>query len=79
MDACPFGAIDMVKLVGVYQKNGEEKIVANKCDLCVGIEGGPVCVDVCPTKALTLVTENDINDIMEQRRVEAAKALCKLQ
>ena len=33
MAACPFGAIDMVSLAGVYQEDGSEKKVANKCDL----------------------------------------------
>lgn len=75
MVACPFGAIDMVALTGTRQCSGEEKIVANKCDLCRGIEGGPVCVDVCPTKALQLVVEEDMNDLLERRRVEAARTL----
>ena len=75
MDACPFGAIDMVTLTGVRLANGDEKVVANKCDLCRGIEGGPVCVDVCPTKALTLVSDEDMEALIEKKRVEAAKTL----
>ena len=75
MTACPFGAIDMVTLTEVRLDSGEPKIVANKCDLCHGIEGGPVCVDVCLTGALTLVEEEDLNDMLERRRVDAARAL----
>jgi Fe-S-cluster-containing hydrogenase component 2 len=75
MVACPFGAIDMVSLTEVRLESGEPKVVANKCDLCHGIEGGPVCVDVCLTGALTLVEEDDLNDMLERRRVEAARAL----
>ena len=75
MVACPFGAIDMVSLTEVRLESGEPKVVANKCDLCRGIEGGPVCVDVCLTGALTLVEEDDLNDMLERRRVEAARAL----
>lgn len=78
MNACPFGAIDMVVQKNVYQPNGEEKVVANKCDLCKGIEGGPVCVDVCPTKALKLVKGEELEEELQQKRINAAKALLAL-
>lgn len=79
MTACPFGAIDMVTLTGTKQKNGEERVVANKCDLCKGIEGGPVCVNVCPTAALKLVKEEELEDVLEKRRVNAAKAIAVIE
>ena len=32
---------------------GEVQKKAVKCDLCTGIEGGPRCVEACPTGAAT--------------------------
>ncbi len=83
---CPFGAIrpvaesmpsvdyhyepDINKLLGVPIG---EKVVAIKCDLCEGREGGPACVEVCPTKALMYITpdtmENKTIDSKEKRAV----------
>ena len=45
--ACPFGAMQ-VRLVG-------SRAQALKCDLCVQREGGPACVEACPTNALRCV------------------------
>ena len=47
MVACPFGAMQ-VRLVG-------SRAQALKCDLCVQREGGPACVETCPTPALRCV------------------------
>lgn len=71
--ACPFGAIDIVSLAGTRQADGRERKVANKCDLCNNIAGGPACVRVCPTQALSLVTEEDLGGAMEKKRMEAAR------
>ncbi|RJS89435.1 4Fe-4S dicluster domain-containing protein [Candidatus Bathyarchaeota archaeon] len=43
-----------------YKEEGRRRIYF-KCDLCKDRENGPICVEVCPTKALTFVTA-------EQRR-----------
>ena len=75
MDACPFGAINMVTVANEYQINGLERIVANKCDLCVGRPGGPECVRVCPTKALKLVCEDNMDEVVEKRRLTTAAAM----
>lgn len=75
MEACPFGAIDMAELVGEPQQDGSEKRVANKCDLCAGNPDGPACVRTCPTDALTLVREEDIDSVVAKRREEAARSL----
>lgn len=75
MTACPFGAIDMVPVAGQFQADGLERIVANKCDLCNGLPGGPACVRVCPTAALTLVKEETLEASVENKRLEAAKSL----
>lgn len=47
MVACPFGAMQ-VRLVG-------NRAQALKCDLCAHREGGPACVEACPTHALHCV------------------------
>ncbi|EKS6649939.1 4Fe-4S dicluster domain-containing protein [Enterobacter hormaechei] len=47
MVACPFGAMQ-VRLV-------EDRVQALKCDLCVHREGGPACVEACPTHALRCI------------------------
>ena len=60
--ACPFDAIDMVK-----REDAEEK-VANKCDLCTNVEGGPACVRVCPTAALKVVDTQSIEERAEDKR-----------
>ena len=75
MTACPFGAIDMVPVAGKFQADGLERIVANKCDLCDGLPGGPACVRVCPTAALQLVKEESLEEAIERKRLEAARSL----
>lgn len=85
MIACPFGAIDLIvehkddkeNQSGEWDKEGKldkkERLVANKCDLCIGRENGPACVEVCPTEALRLVKSESIDkDILEKRRNSAA-------
>ncbi|WP_313773336.1 4Fe-4S dicluster domain-containing protein [Enterobacter huaxiensis] len=47
MVACPFGAMQ-VRAVG-------NRAQALKCDLCAHREGGPACVEACPTRALSCV------------------------
>jgi Fe-S-cluster-containing hydrogenase component 2 len=46
--ACPF---DPPRI-----KINAEKNVAFKCDLCMGREGGPICVEYCPFQALKSVS-----------------------
>lgn len=74
MTACPFGAIDMVHVVGKKQADGTDRVVANKCDLCIGVEGGPQCVAVCPTEALTLVDEDKMFEVVYNRRTATINA-----
>ena len=47
MVACPFGAMQ-VRVV-------EDRVQALKCDLCMHREGGPACVEACPTHALRCI------------------------
>lgn len=63
MMACPFGAISILPLSDkgrvLVQTDGGVQKVASKCDLCVGIEGGPACVRICPNHALRLVNPDE--------------------
>jgi carbon-monoxide dehydrogenase iron sulfur subunit len=63
---CPYGVI--------YP--WPERKIALKCDRCAYMEN-PVCVDVCPCKALELVEISDAEDVLRQRRQEVTKKLAK--
>jgi electron transport protein HydN len=67
-EACPFGAIRMTQLGFETNPDGTPRTVANKCDRCVGVEGGPACKRVCPTAALRLVERDDVNRILASKR-----------
>jgi carbon-monoxide dehydrogenase iron sulfur subunit len=60
---CPYGVI--------YP--APERRIALKCDRCLYMEM-PVCVDVCPTKALEVVEIDGIDEQLRQKRSSAAKA-----
>lgn len=80
MMACPYGAIDMIEdPKHRVQADGTSRIVANKCDLCVGSERGPECVRVCPTEALQLVKADELEDSAKQKRLAAVKASFSLE
>ncbi len=68
-EACPFGAIEMVALGAQVNLDGSPKAVANKCDLCQGVPGGPTCLKVCPTAALRLVQEEEISETLRRKRL----------
>ncbi len=75
MVVCPYGAVELVNEYDnneqIFQKNLKtvntdktiaglkKRVVANKCDLCAGRKEGPACLEVCPTKALKLITGED--------------------
>jgi electron transport protein HydN len=73
VDACPFGAVRMAPLGFTLNQDGTPKTVANKCDLCTGLEGGPACKRVCPTGALRLVGCEDVEEILLHKRLETLK------
>ncbi len=69
--ACPFGAIrpaaETMPSVDYSVEPGSMltlesvtglKTIAVKCDLCKGREGGPACVEACPTDALIFFEPN---------------------
>ncbi len=61
---CPYGVI--------YP--WPERKIALKCDRCLYMEV-PVCVDVCPTKALELVDVDKYEELLKKRRAETAADL----
>jgi electron transport protein HydN len=68
VDACPFGAVHMAPLGFTLNPDGTRRAVANKCDLCQGVDGGPACKRVCPTGALRLVEREDVEAILADKR-----------
>jgi carbon-monoxide dehydrogenase iron sulfur subunit len=56
---------------GVIYPSPERKI-ALKCDRCLYMEK-PVCVDVCPTRALEVVELEEIEDLQREKRRKVAK------
>jgi anaerobic carbon-monoxide dehydrogenase iron sulfur subunit len=63
---CPYGVI--VPSV--------ERKIAVKCDRCLYMEK-PVCVDVCPTKALEVVEVEGLEALLKERRRGTAKQALK--
>jgi len=80
MLACPFGAMNVITVPATRAFAGVQMTVgvkarAHKCDLCVGHDGGPACVSVCPTKALQAVDRADMDLTLRQRQERAAYEL----
>jgi electron transport protein HydN len=90
--ACPFGAIELVeeyndgdkvlqqglKVIEAGKLCFKEKMVANKCDLCIGREKGPACVEVCPTDAFKIVKANELDESIKDKRRKAALELSRM-
>jgi electron transport protein HydN len=75
VSACPFGAIELVE-TGQLQFDGTPSRVALKCDLCSGVADSPSCVKVCLTDALELVTEDDLQaELVDKRRTAVMSSL----
>jgi len=75
--ACPFGAVEIVETAEVDngQRSGKTRMVANKCDLCKGVADSPSCIKVCPTDALSLVTEDKFDECLEKKRTAALEGV----
>lgn len=66
--ACPFGAIT------IEASAGQVPAIV-KCDLCHHRDRGPACVDVCPTAALSIMTEQQLDALKKQRSAKTAAML----
>jgi len=51
-----------------------ERKIALKCDRCAYMEK-PVCVDVCPTRALELVDLHEVEELLRGRRGEVVNGI----
>jgi electron transport protein HydN len=71
--ACPFGAVEIVETKEALP-DGSARKVANKCDLCSGVADSPSCIRVCPTEALSLVTEDKLDAAIKDKRAAAVAA-----
>jgi Fe-S-cluster-containing dehydrogenase component/CRP-like cAMP-binding protein len=63
--ACPYDNIRLVEIanlagVPVVDPSGKPVRKATKCDLCVGLPGGPACVRACPQDALRRTGGKDL-------------------
>ncbi len=77
--SCPFGAIrlETVQNEDADTFDGEEcepKNIAVKCDLCTGLEQGPMCVRVCPTGALSIIDAQAIEHKIFNKKAKNAVA-----
>ncbi|MCL2894458.1 4Fe-4S binding protein [Brenneria tiliae] len=75
--ACPYGAMTVISKpvarISHYQVLGNcLKAEAQKCDLCDKRAAGPACVEVCPTKALRMISRDDIQAMIQQKQRRAA-------
>jgi len=61
---CPYGVI--------YPS--PERKIAIKCDRCLYMEM-PVCVDVCPTRALEVVEVGEIEELLREKRRKTADGM----
>ena len=76
--ACPFGAIAIgskpkVELFGGISFGAGQEPVVVKCDLCVGRNGGPACVEACPTEGLYLADGAFLSSEAALKHSKAAK------
>lgn len=84
--ACPFGAIRPAAeyMPSVDYRLEEEamltlenviglKTIAVKCDLCKGRDGGPACVEVCPTQALQLIDPKKEFNIFNKKAITSVE------
>ncbi|EEB46389.1 4Fe-4S binding domain protein [Providencia alcalifaciens DSM 30120] len=75
--ACPYGTMEVIIRPVAQQTTAlntipQYRAEAHKCDLCHTREGGPACVEVCPTEALMIVDRNKMDEIIKERRRRAA-------
>lgn len=87
--ACPVGAMDMVTefkngkkvtqaRIKVNAEDNKERIIAHKCDICSGRPGGPACVEVCLTKALRMVSAEEMDNMIKAKRRKNVNAMLNI-
>lgn len=73
--ACPFGAIDVVAvpLLTAAPQDTTHNSEAHKCDLCGDRSNGPACIEVCPTDALQLISQADLQRQIGRKQQATAR------
>lgn len=56
--------IDFLRPQQSAAPNAEQRQIAVKCDLCCEVEGGPACVQHCPTGAAIRVQRRDLHTLL---------------
>jgi electron transport protein HydN len=68
----------MTALKNETNLDGSPRAVANKCDLCTGLEGGPACKRVCPTGALRLVDRENVEELVANKRLATLETVAAM-
>ena len=77
MIACRFGVIEVVPCDALLSDRpiiSGTHVEAVKCDLCAHRANGPACVEVCPTKAISVIDAVVLAEASRRRREHAAMA-----
>ncbi len=77
MIACRFGAIEILPIeltLSERQIPASTHVEAVKCDLCEHRNNGPACIQVCPTKAISVIDSAVLAEAVRRRREHAAIA-----
>lgn len=78
--ACPYGAMEIVARVDAVEPrtfgvSATPPVEAYKCDLCIHLVQGPACIEVCPTKAISTIDAEALENNLRRRREQAAVAV----
>ena len=70
VNACPFGAVDVVAAPQAFDFGGLSVGAASqasviKCDRCVDRDNGPACVEACASHALRIMQREDDGGVHE--------------
>lgn len=70
VNACPFGAVDVVAAPQAFDLGGLSVGAASqasviKCDRCVDRDNGPACVEACASHALRIMQREDDGSVHE--------------
>ncbi len=75
MIACRFGVIEVLPCDALLSDRSiisGTHVEAVKCDLCENRAGGPACVGVCPTKAISVIDAGVLAEASRKRREHTA-------
>jgi electron transport protein HydN len=74
--ACPYGAMEVVnREITEVRAAASTHVEAFKCDMCIHRTEGPACLQVCLTKAISIIDAQVLADNLKKRREKAAVAI----